>query len=123
MLRISEAESQVMEIVWRDGAAGSDTILRELGEPNGWAETTTRTLITRLLRKKALASSRDGGRVIYRPLIARTDYVRAESQSLLDRLFDGGVGPFVAQFAESKALTARDIEIMKELLAGIEDDQ
>jgi BlaI family penicillinase repressor len=123
MLRISEAESQVMEIVWRDGAAGAETIIRELGEPNGWADTTTRTLITRLLRKKALASSRDGGRVIYRPLIARSDYVRAESQSLLDRLFDGGVGPFVAQFAENKALTPRDIEIMKRLLEGIEDDQ
>lgn len=123
MLRISEAESQIMEIVWRDGSAGAETIIRDVGEPNGWAETTTRTLITRLLRKKALASSRDGGRVLYRPLIKRSDYVQAESQSLLDRLFDGGVGPFVAHFAEEKALTPRDIEIMKQLLARIEDDK
>jgi len=44
MIQISEAEGQIMEVVWRDGQAGADAILREVGEPNGWAETTTRTL-------------------------------------------------------------------------------
>ncbi len=122
MIKITDAESQVMDVVWRDGEAAADLILREVGEPNGWAETTTRTLITRLLRKKALTSVRDGGRVLYRPLIDRTQYVQSESQGLLDRLFDGEVGPLVAHFAQTKALTPRDIETLKRLIAEIEDD-
>jgi predicted transcriptional regulator len=122
MIKISEAEGQIMEAVWRDGEAGAEALIREVGEPNGWAETTTRTLIARLLRKKALSSTRDGGRVLYRPLIDRTHYLRSESQGLLDRLFEGELGTMVAHFAQTKDLTPRDIETLKRLLSEIEDD-
>lgn len=122
MIRISEAERQVMEVVWREGEAGAETLFVKVGEPNGWAEATTRTLIARLLGKKALSSTRDGGRVLYRPLIDRTQYLRSESQGLLDRLFEGELGTMVAHFAHTKALTPRDIETMKRLLSEIEND-
>src|SRR5687767_14260251 len=117
MIQISDAEGQIMDVVWRDGQAGADAIIRDVGEPNGWAETTTRTLIARLMRKKALSSTRDGGRVVYRPLIERTQYVRSQSQGLLDRLFEGELGVMVAHFAETKDLTPRDIETLKRLLS------
>jgi BlaI family penicillinase repressor len=116
-ISISAAESQIMQALWR-----KSPLTPEAGPPNGWAAGTVRTLITRLLRKKALVGARKDGVYLYRPLIARADYVQAESQSLLDRLFQGQVAPLVAHFAEARALTAKDIQKLKKLIAELEND-
>lgn len=121
-IRISEAESHVMEALWNKAPLTPDEIIAAVGPANGWASGTVRTLITRLLRKKALAGSREPAGYLYRPLIARADYVQAESQSLLDRLFDGQVAPLVAHFARHRALTATDIRKLKKLIADMEDE-
>lgn len=121
-LKISAAESQVMEALWRNGPLTPDQIIFQVGPANGWAEGTVRTLITRLLHKKALAGKRKDGAYIYSPLISRADYVQAESQGLLDRLFGGQVAPLVAHFALTRALTAADIKKLKKLIAEMENE-
>jgi BlaI family transcriptional regulator, penicillinase repressor len=120
--KISEAESQIMEALWSKAPLTPEEIIAAVGPANDWAPGTVRTLITRLLRKKALAGCREANGYRYRPLIARADYVQAESQSLLDRLFDGQVAPLVAHFAKHRALTARDIRRLKKLIAELEGD-
>ena len=120
---ISEAESQIMEALWRKAPLTPEQVIGVVGPANGWAPGTVRTLITRLLKKKALAGSRGAAGYLYRPLIARADYVQAESQSLLDRLFDGQVAPLVAHFAKARALSAADLRKLKKLIAELEDDR
>ena len=120
--KISDAESQVMEALWRKNPLTPEQIIAAVGPANGWTGGTVRTLITRLLHKKALAGARKDGAYLYSPLIARADYIRAESQGLLDRLFQGQVAPLVAHFAETRALTAKDIQKLKKLIAELEDD-
>jgi predicted transcriptional regulator len=122
MVRISAAESQVMEALWREGPQTSEELVAALGEPQGWGEATVRTLINRLLKKKALASERSGGRTRYRALVSRADYITGESQGLLDRLFGGQVAPLVAHFAEHRALSPDEVKALKRLIAEIEDD-
>jgi predicted transcriptional regulator len=121
--RISGAESQIMEALWRAGPLTPDGIVAEVGEAQGWAPGTVKTLITRLLRKKAIAGAKEAGGYFYRPLLERTSYVQAESQSLVDRLFGGEVAPLVAHFAEHRALSHRDIAHLKSLIATLEDDE
>lgn len=121
-VKISAAESQVMEALWRKSPLTPEEIIAHVGPANGWAGGTVRTLITRLLHKKALAGTRKDGAYFYRPLIARADYVQSESQSLLDRLFQGQVAPLVAHFAKHRALTAADIRKLKKLIAEMEDE-
>lgn len=111
-----------MEALWRKAPLTPEQIIGVVGPANGWAPGTVRTLITRLLKKKALAGSRGAAGYLYRPLIARADYVQAESQSLLDRLFGGQVAPLVAHFAQHRALTAADVRKLKKLLAELEKD-
>ncbi len=113
MTKISAAESQVMESVWRAGQLTADEIVAEVGEPQGWGEATVKTLINRLLKKKALISERSEGRTRYRALVSRADYVQGESQGLLDRLFEGQLSPLVAHYAKHKALSADDITRLK----------
>jgi predicted transcriptional regulator len=111
-----------MEALWRRGPLTPEGIIDEVGEPHGWAPGTVKTLITRLLRKKAIEGQREAAGYFYRPLVTRADYVQSESQSLVDRLFDGEVAPLVAHFAEHRALTPKDIKLLKELIAELGDE-
>lgn len=110
-----------MAALWMDGPMSADELVRKVGEPQQWGEATVKTLINRLLKKKALKSERVEGRTRYRPLVSREDYVTSESQGLLDRLFSGQVAPLVAHFAEHRALSPDDVARLKRLIAELED--
>jgi len=123
MLRITAAESQVMEALWRRGAMTSDEIVAEVAASQAWGEATVKTLVNRLLKKKAIESVREEGRHRYRVLLARADYVQAESQGLLDRLFDGQLAPLVSHFAEHRRLKPDDIARLKRLIEALDDER
>ena len=123
MQQISEAESRIMEALWRKSPLTPEQLIASVGPDNGWAPATVKTLITRLLKKKAIAGAKEADGYCYRPLIARTAYVQAESQGLLDRLFKGEVAPLVAHFAENRRLSSKDLKQLKALIAKIEEDK
>ncbi|WP_297692247.1 BlaI/MecI/CopY family transcriptional regulator [Phenylobacterium sp.] len=122
MARISGAESQIMEALWAQGPLGAEDLVRDVGGPQGWGEATVKTLINRLLKKKAVASQREGGRARYRPLVSREEYVTGESQGLLDRLFGGELAPLVAHYARHRPLSSEELERLKALIAEMERD-
>lgn len=122
MSRISGAESQIMEALWAKGPQTADELVHTVGPAQSWGEATVKTLINRLLKKKALASERSGGRALYRAVISREDYVTGESQGLLDRLFGGEVAPLVAHYARHRALSAAEVARLKKLIAEFETD-
>jgi predicted transcriptional regulator len=122
MTRISAAESQIMQALWAAGPMGAEDIIREVGTAQNWGEATVKTLINRLLKKKAIASEREGGRARYRPLLTREEYLTGESQGLLDRLFGGEVAPLVAHYARHRPLSPQELERLKALIAELERD-
>jgi BlaI family transcriptional regulator, penicillinase repressor len=120
-MKISDAERQIMEALWRKPMSPED-IVSEVGGANGWADGTVRTLVHRLLRKKAIAGKKEKTGYVYRPLISRPDYVAEESQGFLDRLFGGEFAPMVAHLAEHRQLTAKDIKKLKAIIKDLEKD-
>ena len=122
MMKISAAESQVMEALWRRQPRSAEDIFAEVGETQGWALPTLKTLLARLVEKGAAGAEKDGRRFLYRPLVARADYVEAESQGLLDRLFDGRLAPLVSHFSERQKLTPEDLADLKRLIAELDDE-
>ena len=122
MMKISGAESQVMEALWRRAPLAAEDIFAEVGEAQGWALPTLKTLLARLVEKGAASAEKDGRRFLYRPLVARADYVEAESQGLLDRLFDGRLAPLVSHFSERQKLTPQDLADLKRLIAELDDE-
>ena len=100
-MKISEAESQVMEVFWRAATPlCADEVITAMTNDRDWSAGTIRTFLTRLLKKNALAATLDGRRYLYRPLIRREDYVHEQSRNLIDRLFGGRIAPFITQFSE-----------------------
>lgn len=122
MSKISAAESQVMEALWTQGPMTAEEIVQTVGPAQSWGEATVKTLINRLLKKKALASDRAGGRATYRPVVTRAEYLTGESQGLLDRLFDGQIAPLVAHYARHRAVSPDELKRLKSLIAELEAD-
>lgn len=118
-MKISSAESVVMEALWKRSPLTSEAIIAEVGEPNGWTEGTVKVLISRLLKKKAIAAQAEGRRYLYSPLVSRSAYVEAESQGLLDRLFDGRLAPLVTHFSDADKLSPEDVAELKALIERI----
>jgi len=123
MVRITTAESRVMEALWSEGPLTPDEVVRIVGAGQDWGPATVKTLVTRLLKKKALASERDGGRTRYRPLVSRAEFLQDESQGLLDRLFDGQLAPLVAHYAKHRPLSAEEVARLKQLIQELEGDE
>lgn len=122
MAQISEAESRIMEALWKKEPLTAEQIIAKVGPANDWAPGTVKTLITRLLKKKAIAGAREGEGYCYRTLVTRVEWVQQESQGLLDRLFKGEVAPLVAHFAEHRQLSAKDVRQLKALITKMEED-
>jgi predicted transcriptional regulator len=122
-MRVSDAESQVMDALWRTSPLAAEDIAAAIGPANGWTEATVKTLINRLLKKRVIAAEKDGRRYLYRPVLARNTYVASESQGLLDRLFDGRLAPLVSHFSETQKLTPEDIAELKRLVAELDNDR
>ena len=114
--RISDAEYQVMEVLWEQSPLTAAEVADRAGPTRDWNIRTVKTLLARLLAKGALGYEEDGRRYLYRPLIERADYVATESRKLVDRLFGGRITPLVAQLAERDELTPEDIAEIEALL-------
>src|SRR5688572_3497413 len=105
-MRISTAESLIMEALWRESPQSAEDIAAAVGGEQNWSDKTVRTLLSRLLAKGAVNAERDGRRYLYTPLINREAYVQDESRGLIDRLFDGKLAPLVSHFAATNQLSA-----------------
>lgn len=120
-MSITHAESHVMEALWTKSPLTVEEILEAVAGPQGWGEATVKTLINRLLKRKAIESRRIDGRVRYVPMVSRAEYLQVESQGLLDRLFEGRLTPLVAHFAKHRSLSPDEVKQLKQLIAELDD--
>jgi BlaI family penicillinase repressor len=81
-----------------------------------WHPKTVKTLLSRLVRKRVLRYREEGNRYLYRPAIPRERYVREESQSFIDRVFDGFATPMLVHFVKNTELTDQEIEELRQIL-------
>lgn len=114
--RISEAEHAVMEALWEKSPLTAAEVCDAVCERRGWSMPTVKTLLSRLVGKRAVETEPDGRRFLYRPLLERADYVGGESRRLVDRLFGGRAAPLFAHLAEAEALSDDDIAEIERLL-------
>jgi BlaI family penicillinase repressor len=120
---ISEAESVIMEVLWRMSPLATEEIVAALRDRQSWQEATIKTLLNRLLKKGAIKAHRDGRRYLYSPVLQREQWVSTESEGMLERLFNGHVAPLVAHFSKQRKLKKSDIAELKRLIADLDDER
>jgi BlaI family penicillinase repressor len=113
--RISDAEWQVMDVLWAKSPRTANEVVEALSS-SGWGGATIKTMLNRLVRKRALKFRSEGKRYLYTPAITRDAAVRSEARSFLDRLFGGAVGPMLAHFVEDARLSRDEIDQLRKLL-------
>jgi BlaI family transcriptional regulator, penicillinase repressor len=114
--RISDAELDLMEVLWAASDALTSAEVAEGLEARGWSLATIKTMLSRLIVKGAISHREDGRRFLYSPAIKREAYVGHESKRFVERLFGGRLSPLVARLAEEDALDAKDIAEIEALL-------
>jgi predicted transcriptional regulator len=109
-MRLSDAEHVVMEVLWSAGRPlTANDVAERVPADRAWSFATVKTLLSRLLAKKAVAPAKDGRRFLYSPAIEREPYVAAESRRFVTRLFGGKLSPLFARLAQEEALDDDDL--------------
>jgi BlaI family penicillinase repressor len=114
--KISEAEWVVMEVVWRKHPVTALEVVQQLTAHKQWQDQTIRTMLRRLIRKKALTYKAEGKVYYYSPAVSREQCVRGESRSFLDRVFGGAAHPLLVQLAQETKLSREEIAELKRIL-------
>ena len=114
--KISDAEWEVMKMVWKKSPINSEEIISFLSSKMNCSAATIKTYINRLLKKGALGYEKSGRSYSYYPLLSEKDCIRAESSSFLEKVYDGAIGLLVSNFIEDEDLSEKDIERLQKLL-------
>jgi len=113
---ISDAEWQVMNVVWEGQPMTALEIVGQLEGQSDWAPATVKTMLHRLTKKKILTYESQGNRYVYRSRVRRSDCVKQASHSFLQRVFAGESAPLVAHFLRTSKLSASEIAQLRQLL-------
>ena len=121
--KLTPAEWEIMEAVWRIGGAPSVREVLENAFPGGEkAYTTVQTVMNTLERKKLLRRRKKGLVNFYTPLRSRREMVQAETNSLLSRVFGGSIPALASSLLSVEDLDLDEVRQIRELLARREEE-
>lgn len=79
--QISEAEFEVMKVIWKYAPISTNEVTEKLTQTTDWSPKTIQTMLKRLVTKKALTYEKQSRVFVYTPLVPKTEYIRQESNS------------------------------------------
>lgn len=110
MVKISDAELEVMKVIWKKEETTSLEIIQELEECN-WSDNTVRTLINRLIAKKAVGiAKKEGKTYTYVPLIKQDEYTLKRSRNFVKQFFSGSIHDMILNFIDNDDLSKEDLQ-------------
>ncbi len=115
--QISEAEYEVMKIVWKYAPISTNEITEKLLRTTSWSPKTIQTLIKRLVTKGALAYEKESRVFVYTPLVKENEYIGQESRSFLKRYFNGDITAMLSSYMENDKLSETELEQLLSLLS------
>lgn len=113
---ITDAEWEVMRIVWTQGATTSKEVQQLLNQKTEWKTTTVKTLLARLVEKELLTTEKVGNKFIYRSLIEEKSGIQLETDELLDKICAKEVGAVLKTIIDESSLSVEDIEQLEKAL-------
>ena len=114
--QITDAEWEVMRVVWTLHQATSKDIIEVLHSKKNWKQATAKTLIGRLVQKGLLETEQDGKRYLYTAAVDETESVKMLEQRLFDRICNKEIGKAIANMILDATLSHDDIKLLEETL-------
>ncbi len=115
-VQLSDAEWKVMNAVWRKSPAGVREVHEQLKSETGWAFTTVKTMLTRLVEKGVLTVEKQGNARMFSPVVQKTQARKQAVNALIDKAFDGAFGPLLHYLLTSEKLTKQELQELQQFL-------
>lgn len=114
---ISDAEYQVMKVIWAAGAPiSTNEVVEKLKKTTAWKPKTIQTLLSRLVKKEALRYEKESRVFVYTPMIQESEMLEVESDTFLNRFYDGTLNSMVVKLIERDKLSEDDMIELKRIL-------
>ena len=122
-LKLSDAEWTVMRAVWQRPPASARDVLERAADETGWAYTTVKTLLARLVEKGALRMTMRGNVSLYEPRVTMRQARIAAVRALVDRAFDGAFGSLLQHLIAEEKLSPKDRAALARLIKAADADR
>ena len=113
---LAKSEWSLMEALWQRGQATASALQADLRSSQGWAYSTVKTMLDRLVEKGYVKSRRVGNVYEYSPKIRRGAVVARTIDDLADRVLAGSVSPLIHRLVESRRLNDEEIRELRRML-------
>ncbi len=115
--QISEAEFEVMKIVWKHAPISTNEITEKLLKSTLWSPKTIQTLIKRLVTKGALTYEKRSRVFVYTPAVKESEYIGQKSRSFLNRYYGGDITAMLSAYIEDDRLSESELDALRDLLS------
>ena len=115
--QISEAEFEVMKVVWKYAPISTNEITERLVKTTTWSPKTIQTLIKRLVNKGVLSYEKQSRVFVYTPLVNEKDYIGQESNTFLNRFYDGNIAAMLSAYIDNDRLSESEIDTLRSLIS------
>ena len=106
-----------MKIVWKHAPINTNEITEKLLQSTSWSPKTIQTLIKRLVTKGVLTYEKQSRVFVYTPLVKECEYISQESNSFLNRYYNGDITSMLSAYIENDKLSETEIETLRSLLS------
>ena len=117
-IKLFDSELKIMSVLWREGDTTAKHISDVLKEETGWNMNTTYTLIKRCIKKGAIERSEPN--FMCHALIPKEEVQEAETNELINKIYDGSADKLFAALLSRKKLSAEQIEKLKQIVTDLE---
>ena len=117
-IKLYDSELKVMDVIWREGDTTAKRVSEILNAEIGWNRNTTYTLIKRCIEKGAIERSEPG--FVCRALIPKEEVQEAETNELINKIYDGSADKLFAALLGRKRLSAEQIKKLKDIVGELE---
>lgn len=118
-MRLSDSEWKLADCLWKNESMTITELTRELGPVNGWTKNTVITMLKRMIDKGAMTYDQGERAKHFRMTIERTEAELEETNSFLDKVYNGNVGLMISNLIGSSQLSAEELEELRRIIKDI----
>lgn len=116
-MQISDAEWQVMKIIWMQGEQTSTDLIKVLEKRFSWSKSTIQTLLARLVEKECLTREKQGKSFVYSALLSQEDSKKLLVQDIKDKVCSRRMKQLLADLIKECDFTLADLEGLEEVIS------
>lgn len=116
-MQISDAEWQVMKIIWMQGEQTSTDLIRVLAERFDWSKSTVQTLLSRLVEKECLTRKKEGKSFVYSALLTLDQSRDLLVQDIKDKVCSRRIRNLLADLIVECEFTQTDLEDLEAVIS------